>query len=140
MTGMSAEVFTGKAGGDDDTNKCEESQDARREREHCGERNISCQPPVVSDKRSNAQARMTMNQQSKVFDTDYDIEAEYKILKRYQRTRENLKDEGNGRAGGVGNVNIRSDRMPKGAAKNNLPCVWKGNKFNGRCKWLGKVE
>ena len=80
----------------DDANRSEESQDARREREHCGEGSMSCQSPAVSDKRSNAQARMTMNQQSMVFDTDYDIEAEYKILKRYQRTRENSKDEGKG--------------------------------------------
>ena len=58
----------------DDANRSEESQDARREREHCGEGSMSCQSPAVSDKRSNAQARMTMNQQSKVFDTDNDLE------------------------------------------------------------------
>ena len=56
----------------DDTNKYEENQDARREREHRRVGSISCQPSAVSDKWSNAQARMTTDQQSKVFDTDHD--------------------------------------------------------------------
>ena len=63
----------------DDANRSEEGQDARREREHCGEGSMSCQSPAVSDKRSNAQARMTMNQQSKVFDTGDDLKGDTEI-------------------------------------------------------------
>ena len=51
----------------------ERNQDVRREREHRIAGSISRQPLAVSDKWSNAQARMTMDQQSKVFDTDDDL-------------------------------------------------------------------
>ena len=54
----------------------ERNQDVRREREHRIAGSIPRQPLAVSDKWSNAQARMTMDQQSKVFDTDDDLQGD----------------------------------------------------------------